>query len=408
MRIGIDISTLLNHGKDIGSGRYIINLIKNLLEIDFEDTFIFTGRYLTDDYLFIVDELKSYYENIHQYTSNKPLMNSKSAIKPDLNEKIRFKIFKTTQKKLDIWNNMKFPAIEIKGFKADIFHCPDYLIPPTFNKKIILNIYDLAFMRYPQFNFEWFIKKYSREVSRNSKISRKIIVTSQNTGNDLIEFFSTNKNKIEVIYGAAENSFKKLKKDEKDFSLLEKFKINNKFILSVGTIEPRKNYVTLIRAFNLLKTKYIDFKWQLVIVGRTGWLSESAYQEYEYSPYRDDIIFVGRITDEELVHIYNLAEIFVYPSIFEGFGLPVVEAMQCGLPVVASNTSSIPEIIKDKKLLFNPADEQDIANKIIKVLENEKLKKELSEKAIKNAANFSWRKTAQQTLKVYKEVFETD
>jgi glycosyltransferase involved in cell wall biosynthesis len=242
-------------------------------------------------------------------------------------------------------------------------------------------------------------------VKRNSAISRKIIAVSKSTGNDVAEFLGVRKDRIEVIYEAAEESFRKLEDSERDRSLLDKFKIKDKFMLSVGTVEPRKNYVTLIKAYNLLKSKHDDFKWKLVIVGRTGWLSEAAYQEYEKSPFREDIIFVGRITDEELIQIYNLAEIFVYPSIFEGFGLPVIEAMQCGLPVIASNTSSIPEIIQDRKLLFNPADEEDIAKKIL-VLKDGAMREKLSEKAIKNASIFSWKKTAEKTLKVYREVSE--
>jgi glycosyltransferase involved in cell wall biosynthesis len=400
LRIGIDISTLLNQGKDIGAGRYIINLVKNLFDIDREDAFVLTGRYYTDDYLSVIDELKEHYNKLHVSDET----NKSERINP-LN-KIDFRIFKTTKKNLDVWNNLRFPAIEIKGFKADILHCPDFLIPPTLNKKIILTIYDLAFMRFPHFNFDWFIKKYTREVRRNATIARKIITSSKSTKNDVFEFLNVKKENIEVIYGAAEKSFKKIKEDELDYKLLEKLKIKNKFILSVGTIEPRKNYVTLIRAYNFLKYNYSDFRWRLVIVGRTGWLSEEAYKEYENSPYKDDIIFVGRISDKELIQIYNLAEIFVYPSIFEGFGLPVVEALQCGLPVLASNTSSIPEIIENKELLFNPADEEDIARKIFKVLKDERLRKELREKAIKIAEKFSWKKSAGKTLKIYKKIYE--
>jgi glycosyltransferase involved in cell wall biosynthesis len=409
MRIGIDISTLLNHGRDIGAGRYMINLINNLFKIDPYDTFVFTGRYITDEYLSIIDELRSNYNEIHKNTSDKgPDRIAHSVDNPEEDSipgKLEFRIYRTTQKKLDLWNSIRFPAIETRGFNADILHCPDFLVPPTSNKKIILTIHDLAFMRYPQFNFEWFIKKYTKEVKRNSAISRKIIAVSKSTGNDVAEFLGVRKDRIEVIYEAAEESFRKLEDSELDRSLLDKFNIKDKFMLSVGTVEPRKNYVTLIKAYNLLKSKHDDFKWKLVIVGRTGWLSEAAYQEYEKSPFREDIIFVGRITDEELIQIYNLAEIFVYPSIFEGFGLPVIEAMQCGLPVIASNTSSIPEIIQDRKLLFNPADEEDIAKKIL-VLKDGAMRERLSEKAIKNASIFSWKKTAEKTLKVYREVSE--
>lgn len=282
-------------------------------------------------------------------------------------------------------------------------------------------------MRYPQFNFEWFIKKYTKLVRKNSGLAEKIIADSASTRNDIVKLLNADESRVSTVHLAAEEAFRKLGPDELDISLLEKFGITKKYILSVGTIEPRKNYVTLIKAFNYLKssmkslknrnekystaairnqTRNPGFDCQLVIVGRTGWLSEAAYTEYESSPFKDDIIFVGRIDDSELVQIYNMAQLFVYPSIFEGFGLPVVEAMQCGLPVLASDTSSIPEIVDNKKLLFNPADEHEIAEKILKILSDGNLRVELSQMALKNAEKFSWEKTARKTLEIYRSVLK--
>ena len=424
MRIGIDISTVLNHGKDIGAGRYIYNLIKNMLLINKEDTFILTARYSTDDYLPVIDQLKAFSnfessESEKQKTEEKKEKQKKEekekaerdakateklGDKSDKEGRLEFKLFKTSTKKLNFWNSIGFPSLEMLGFKADLLHCPDFLIPPTANKNIILTIHDLAFIRFPHFNFDWFVKKYTKEVRRNSARAKKIIAVSHSTKKDIVEFFKTDPTKIDVIHEAAEENFRKLDEDKIDRNLLEKYKISKKFILSVGTIEPRKNYVTLIRAFNILKSASPDFNYQLVIVGRTGWMSEAAFSEYENSPYKKDIIFTGRIPDEELVHIYNMAEVFVYPSIFEGFGLPVIEALQCGLPAAASKTSSIPEIIDAKEFLFNPADQEDMAKKIKKILTDKDLKKELSEKALKNASKFNWRQTAEKTLNIYKKL----
>jgi len=397
VRIGLDISTVLNHGNDIGAGRYIFNLLKNLFIIDRADTFVLTARYVTDEYFALIEEIKCAYVNTAPNITG--LKN------------LEFKLFKTTQKKLDIWNRFGFPPIELQGFKADILHCPDFIIPPTMNKNLVLTINDLAFIRFPQFNFEWFVKKYTKEVKRNAHAAKRIIAISRSTKNDIVEFFNINENKIRVTHLAADNIFRKLEPGEIDNNIYLKFGIPGKYILSVGTIEPRKNYVSLIRAFNMVKSrlKHTDtdnphFDYSLVIVGRTGWKSEAAYEEYSSSPYKDNIIFAGRITDNELVQIYNRAELFVYPSIFEGFGLPVVEAMQCGLPVCASNTSSIPELVDDKKMLFNPADEEDIAAKVLNILKNENIKKELSIKSIINSRRFTWKKTAEQTLGIYREV----
>jgi len=379
LRIGIDISTLLNHGTDIGAGRYIINLVQNLLQIDRKNTYILTGRYTSESHLEIAYNLKKDFKD----------------------SKIELKLFNISQKKLDLWNRLKFPPLELMGFRADLLHCPDYLIPPTMNKNIILTIHDLAFVRFPQFNFDWFIKKYTREVKKNAHISRKIIADSASTKNDIISFFKINPVKVEVVYLAADSLFKKLPEKEKDKNVLKKYKINKKYILSVGTIEPRKNFITLIKAFNHIKQKKADFNYKLVITGRTGWKSEATYLERENSPYRDDILFTGRVPDKDLVQIYNQAELFIYPSLFEGFGLPPLEAMSCGLPVIASYTSSLKEVIGNAGILTTAGDESKLKKQILYVLENEEIKKELKRKSLIRAKNFSWEETAQKTLDIY-------
>lgn len=382
MRIGIDISTVLNHGQDIGAGRYITNLVKNLLKIDKKNTYVLTGRYITDEYIAIIKNLKS------NFASNK----------------IELKLFKTTQKKLDLWNSLRFPPIELMGFKADLLHCPDYLIPPTLNKIIILTIHDLAFIRFPQFNFDWFIKKYTKEVKRNAKLAKKIVADSKSTKDDIIKFFKIDPAKVKIVYLASDSRFKKLANQEKDKEVLKKYGIDKKYILSVGTIEPRKNYSTLIKAFNYIKHNNNNFNCKLVIVGRTGWKSEAAYRERELSLYKDDILFIGRVSDKELVQIYNQAEIFAYPSLFEGFGLPPMEAMSCGLPVIASDSSSLKEVVGDAGILVPSEDYREISRQILYVLKNEKIKKKLKEKSLKQAQNFSWEKTARKTLNIYNEI----
>jgi glycosyltransferase involved in cell wall biosynthesis len=390
MKIGIDISTILNHGINIGSGRYIFNLIKNLLEIDHKDNFVLTGRYITDQNLPVLKQLDDY-------------CGSKS--------RIEFKLFKVTQKKLDLWNRLNFPPIEFMGFRADLIHCPDYLIPPTLNKNIVLTIHDLAFIRYPEFNFDWFIKKYTREVFQNAMKAKKIFADSISTKNDITRFFKINPEKIEVVYLAADNFFRKLEERETDKNILKKYEIIKKYLFSVGTIEPRKNYINLIKAFNLLKangqnisgnSKDSVFDYMLVIAGKTGWKNESTYNEINNSPFKNDILFIGNIPDGDLIQLYNQAELFVYPSIFEGFGLPVVEAMKCGIPVIVSNSSSLIEIAPDKEFLFDPYDFNDLALKIKIILEDESLRKELSEKSLNQAAKFDWKKTAEKVLAVYK------
>ena len=382
MRIGIDISTVLNHGQDIGSGRYIINLIRNLLKIDKENTYALTGRYATGEHLPVIHALKSNYPE----------------------NKIKLYLYQTTSKKLKLWDKLRFPTVEFLGFRADIIHCPDFLIPPTLSRNIVLTIHDLAFIRFPEFNFDWFIKKYSGEVKKNAYISKKIIADSESTRNDIVSFFGIDPAKVEVVYLAADNIFRKLSEKEKNMDVLKKYKINKKYILSVGTIEPRKNFAALIRVFNNIKQSKTGSGYKLVIAGRTGWKSEVTYQERENSPYRDDILFTGRIPDQDLVQIYNQAELFVYPSFFEGFGLPPLEAMSCGLPVIAFNTSSLKEVVGDAGILVTAGDESKLENQLLHVLENEVVKEELSTKSLIRVKKFSWEETAQKTLDIYNKI----
>ncbi len=382
LRIGMDVSSLLNHGPDIGAGRYIVNLIENLLKIDKKNTYILTGRYTSTDYL----------ESVYK-------------LKRDFNGRVELKLFNTSRKKLDLWNRFKFPPLELAGFKADILHCPDYLIPPALNRNIILTIHDLAFMRFPEFNFDWFIKKYTAEVKRNVQTARRIIADSLSTKNDIVKFFNTDPAKVEVIYLAADHIFKKIPDKEKDISILQKYGINKKYILSVGTIEPRKNFITLIKAFNLIKQKDAGFDYKLVITGRTGWKSEATYREMESSPYREDILFTRRVPDSDLLQIYSQAELFVYPSIFEGFGLPPLEAMSCSLPVIASNTSSLKEVVGDAGIMVTAGDADELGKQIWNVLKNKELKEELKERSLAQSQKFSWEKTAAGTLAVYGSIF---
>ena len=407
MKIGIDISTVLNFGINVGSGRYIINLLNGLFCLAAENkkqpafkenkegslkdyinningiSFILTGRYSDDSNVHYIEDLIAKY--------------------PDL--KIKLKLFRYPQDKIDKWDKRGFPPIELKGFKADILHCPDYIIPPSINKNIVLTIHDLSFYRFPEFNFDWFIKKYQAIVLKNAKRAKIIIADSQSTRQDIIDFMKIDPQKIKVVYLAADIKFKVLSSEQLKSETPEKFNISKKFILSVGTIEPRKNFKTLIKAFNIFKDNYSSSKdCQLVIAGKTGWKSEETFDEYKKSPYRNEIIFTGEVNDEDLVQLYNQASLFAYPSIFEGFGLPVLEAMSCALPVIATNTSSVPEVYPNEEFLLDPFDAEKMAQKINLVLTDNNKRDDLIRFSIENSKKFSWEKSASETLQIYHEL----
>lgn len=382
LRIGLEVSSLINHGQDIGAGRYILNLIKSLLSIDKANSYLLFGSYTDTKYLDLAF-------NLGRGLSGK---------------RIGFKFIKVPEKYKKAQEGLRFPPIEFMGFRADVFHCMDYIIPPTFNKNIVLTVHDLAFMRFPEFNFDWFIKKYSRMVAKNIVNSKKVLASSESTERDILKFYSPDPEKIKVVHLAASPVFKKLGSNEMDKISVSKFGIRGPYILSVGTIEPRKDFSTLIKAYNMARNKKPGPFHKLVIAGRTGWKSEATYNEHKLSPFKEDIIFTGRISDQELTQLYNQADIFVCTSLFEGFGFPPLEAMSCGLPVICSDSSSLSEVIGAAGILVGPGDIDGFADNIIKVLSDDELRERLSNDSLKRAEKFSWEQTAMKTLDVYKSI----
>lgn len=375
MQIGIDISTLANHGQDIGAGRYIFNLVEHLAGLDHSNQIKLVARCTTRQNLEVIGQLTQ-------------------------RDNVAAKLIFTSDKKLSWWDKFNFPPYEFLGYRADLLHCPDFMIGPTLNRNLVLTINDLAFIRYPEFNFDWFIEKYTKQVKANAIRAKKIIAISHSTRQDIIKFLGIPEEKIEVIYPAADHIFNKLEHPDKE--VCKKYNLDGNFILSVGTIEPRKNYPALIEAFNNIKKDFKQLK--LAIVGRTGWKSEASFKAKEDSPHSQDILFLGRVPDQELVHLYNQAMIFVYPSIFEGFGLPVLEAMSCGLPVIAGNTSSLPEVVEDSGILVNLEESNALGQAVVKLLSDNSLREELANKALTRAAKFSWEENARATLALYKQL----
>jgi glycosyltransferase involved in cell wall biosynthesis len=234
------------------------------------------------------------------------------------------------------------------------------------------------------------------------KTSDKIISVSQHTKNDLIKYFKIPEDKIKVIYEAANENYKPLKENEMN-KIKQKYNLNYPFILYVGGLAPNKNVERLIKALYKLKKQGIKHK--LIITGVKRYKYKSIFETIDKLNLQKDVIFTGYVPDEDLPALYNAADLFVYPSLYEGFGLPPLEAMQCGTPVITSNTSSLPEVVGDAGIMVNPYNVNELANKMYEVLTNDGLKEELSKKGLERAKLFSWKKCAEEHLKVYEEVY---
>ncbi len=303
----------------------------------------------------------------------------------------------------EIWANTCLPY---KLFRKDVnvFHSPFLILPAWGTRcRLVITIYDMVVFKFPSLfprKYSYFVKVMTTMALRRAD---KIIAISVSTKNDILEIFNIPEEKIEVIYGGADEVFRKI--DDRDLidSVQSKYSLDGPFILNVGTLEPRKNVARLIKAYEILQTRLTE-KIKLVIAGGKGWLYDDIFKALSDSKVKDDIIILEKVEDSELPLLYNAASLFVYPALYEGFGLPVVEAMACGVPVVTSNVSSMPEIAEGAAVLVNPKNTVELADAMYETLMNGSLRDKLVKRGIERAGRFRWETTAKQTLEVYEAV----
>lgn len=383
MRIGID-ARMYRSGV-AGIGRYSQNLIKNLLELDKENQYVF----------FMTSEDKREFEN------SLPLV--------DQIENYKLKIVVVDIPHYSIAEQTKLPKIiekESASRRIDLMHFLNFNYPTSYKGKFISVIHDLTLIYYPQTAKRTnFLKKMvSSYVMRKAcQNSEKIIAVSKSTKKDIIKEFKIPENKIEVIYEAADDkTFSFVSSDEVQ-ALKEKYHISKPLILYVGQFRFHKNIQGLIKAFMLLRE---ETSCQLALLGKSD-LINIDQKIIDKLVKKGDIIRPGFVSDKELACWYKAASVFAFPSFYEGFGLPGLEAMRAGTPVVASREGSLPEIYQDAAIYFDPFNPCDIADKIKEVLVNQSLQKDLVSKGQKVLQKYSWKKTAEETLKVYKEILKT-
>lgn len=319
------------------------------------------------------------------------------------------KIFKFPNKILGkLWDAFNFPPIETFLGDLDVFHATHFLAPPIKSAKLVVTIHDLAFVRFPECFTKEQGAQYVRRVRLSCDKAHMIISDSWSTKKDIVEFFKIPPEKITVVPLAAQEIFNRSVDPTECSYVLDKYKLFGKYILFVGTIEPRKNLVRLFQAYDRLPAD-IKKEYQLILAGGKGWLNKEIYTEVEkLRLINNGIKFLGYVPDSDIPALLKNATVFVYPSLYEGFGLPPLEAMASGVPVISSNISSIPEVVGEAGILIDPCSVEQISEAMQKVIQDEELATRMSKQGLVRAKQFSWEKTARATLEVYRKVCSID
>lgn len=379
MKIGIDIRTLMDTNYS-GVPEFTSNLLEEIFKLDH------------------ANEYRLFYNSAKPIRMPEFSQPNVKVIKSRFPNKIlNYLLFKSFNR----------PRIDTL-LDADVFFMPHINFIGLGRKANLLTIHDLSFLRYPRFfsvrkNFWHMMVNVKKLVSS----FRHIATVSENTKKDIVELCGVRPEAVSVIYSGIPASFKVYRKDDPQLGQVrEKYGLPDDFILFLGTIEPRKNISGLIEAFELLKNRGASRELKLVIAGGNGWKFGPVISAYGKSKYKDDIIFLGFVDGKDKPYLYNLAKIFVYPSFYEGFGFPPLEAMACGVPVVTSDVSSLPEITGGAGLSVNPGNVNDISLAMEKLLSDTELYSRSRDGGLEQARKFTWQNAARSYISLFSVLAE--
>jgi glycosyltransferase involved in cell wall biosynthesis len=300
------------------------------------------------------------------------------------------------------WERFRLPRIESLMPGINVYHATNYFLPPSRSVKRVVTFHDLAFIRWPELCSPKISGLFARNAARFAAEADAVIACSESTRADTIELLGADPGKVAVVYEAVDEDFAPVDRSEAASRLERAYGIRGPFVLFVGTVEPRKNLRALVEAFARIAG---DVPHTLVLAGGPGWNSAPVFEAVERLGLGERVVCTGFVSNHsDLACFYSAADLFVFPSLYEGFGLPLLEAMTCGCPITAAKTSSIPEVAGAAALYFDPASPGDIAACIKSLLEDAPMRSGLAAKGLVQAAKFSWDTCAQATLDVYKRV----
>ena len=359
-------------GPKTGVGWYIFNIVKGLVQNNKND---YTAEFIN-------------FMNRHNV---KEQINYDIKIKQ--NKFIPYKVYNILTQKLKISHNF------LMGTKSDIYHFFNFTIPKNIKCKVIITIYDTVFFSAPETMGDM---KAISEYKYAAERSDLIITISESAKSDIIKHFNVDEKKIKIVTPGID--LEKYSYNYNDIELeniRKKYKLPEKYILYLGTIEPRKNIERIVKAFKKYKKEFND-DLKLVIVGKKGWKYENIMKLIESMG--TDIMITGYIDEEDKIPIYKFAQIFVFPSLYEGFGMPVLEAMASGTPVITSNISSMPEVAGNAGILIDPFNENEIFEAYKKILLDKKLQRKMIQKGLEQAKKFQWKKSVEILEQIYEKM----
>ncbi len=377
MRVGIEASVLAKERS--GVGQYVHHLVTGLGHVDQKN-----------EYLLHVLSRGHEFPQLPAY----PFAN------------IRFKHLCGSSKIFQLmtgFGRWGLPRRYLPFDSVDVFHWSNFLLLRGVPGKQVITIYDLSFLVYPSYHPWIRVKGLTAGIARSASRADAIIAISEHTKRDLITRLQIPEEKIRVVPCAAASHFRPLDAASRS-SILSRYGLpETGYLLYAGNIEPRKNLVRLLRAYSLLKQDG-ERPLPFFLCGGVGWKNTEIHRCVEQLSLQRDVQFLGYVPDEHLPALMNGATVFLYPSLYEGFGLPPLEAMACGTPVVTSNVSSLPEVVGDAGVMVDPTDVEGLMKAIGRIVVDEELRRDLQRRGLERAKLFSWEATARKTVQVYEEV----
>lgn len=371
MKIGIYLTPLL--GWITGRERAMIQLLRALAEIDHDNSYtLFVGEH--HKHLFEIQQ-----SNFATCVSSSPRWGSRR-----------------------IWQ-LLFLYTSRQVRQLDVLHLAEYPMPLYERSRMIAHVYDISPLLFPEV-MPWKARVfYGAALHWSVHHADRVVTLSHSAKHEIVERLRVAPGRVNVVHLGVDGQFAPIRDPARLEQVRQKYGLPDRFVLYVGTIEPRKNLVRLVRAFQDLVRAGQDI--HLVIAGHRGWMNQEVFQLAAAPDTRDRVCIPGYIEQADLPALYSLATLFVFPSVYEGFGLPVLEAMACGVPVVSSRIPALVEVVGDAACLFDPANPAELAATMCTLLEDDGLRVEMRRRGLERARAFSWTNAARQMLSIYQEVY---